>query len=74
MMVRVDQAGQKNVTFEIEHFIGGVWQTGSLPHGFNETVTNKKATVGNFPLVVVHGDDVGVFDEKGWHWSVRWMD
>ena len=28
---------------------------------------NKKTTIGNLPLMVVHGDDVGVFDEKCSH-------
>jgi hypothetical protein len=33
----------------------------------DEAVTNKKTTLGNLPLMVVHGDDMGVFDEKGCH-------
>jgi hypothetical protein len=32
-----------------------------------EAITNKKTTIGKFPLVVVHRQNIGVFDEKGCH-------
>ena len=66
-MVRVDEPRQDDVTLEVEDFVGGRGQIAGLPYLFDEAVTNKKTTIGNFPLVVIHGDDVGVFDEKGCH-------
>jgi len=69
VMVRIDQPRQNDMTVQVEHFIGFVGQTGSLIYLFNEAIANKKTTIGNLPLMVVHGDNVGVFDEKGCHGS-----
>jgi len=67
MMMGVDEARQYDVTFEVEDFIGA---GGKLTHGANlldEAASNKKTTLGNLALMVVHGYDVCVFDEEGGH-------
>ncbi len=66
-MVRVDQARQDDVTLKIEHFIGCGRQLAHRSHLLDEPAANKKTTIGNLPLVVIHSNDVGVFDEKGGH-------
>jgi hypothetical protein len=70
-MMGVDQARYDDMPFEIEDFIGSGWQFASLAHFFNEAVSYEKTTVGNFPLVVVHGEDVCVFDEESCHGVVE---
>jgi hypothetical protein len=69
-MMRVDETGEEDVTFEVEHFVGFVRQIGNLPYMFNKSVANKETTIGDFGVVVVHGEEVGVFDEEGWHGRV----
>ena len=67
MMVRVDETRQEDVTREVEHFIGS---GGELGHGsdfFNEAAANEKTTIRKFGLVVVHGEEVGVFYQEGGH-------
>jgi hypothetical protein len=59
----MDKPRQDGVTLEVEHFVGGFGKLGHRPDLLDEAAANKKTTLGNFPLVVVHGDDVGVFDE-----------
>ena len=76
MMMRVDQAGQDDMTFEIEHFIGGLRKRVRWPDLFDEAVSNEKSALGNFARavsqrVVIHRDDVSVFDEKGCHFGVE---
>ncbi len=63
MVMGVDQAGQDQVAGQVEDFIGLVGQTGSCPYLFDEAVANKKTTVGNLPLVVIHCKDMCVCDE-----------
>jgi len=65
--VRVDETRQEHVTREVEDFVGGLRQTGSLPYAFDEAITNKKTTIRDFGLAVVQGEEVGVFDEEGGH-------
>ena len=67
--MRVDQARQYNVAFEIKNLISGGWKIAGQPDLFNDPVSNKKTTLGNFPLMVIHGDDVCVFYEEGCHVS-----
>lgn len=67
VMMRVDETGEEDVTFEVEDLVGFGVQTGSLPHLFDEAVANEKTTVREFGVVVVHGEEVGVFDEEGGH-------
>jgi hypothetical protein len=51
------------VPLEVEDFVGCGRQAGGRPYLFDEAVANKKTTIGNFPLMVIHGNDVGVLDE-----------
>ena len=67
VVMRVDEAREEDVTFEVEGFIGLAGQTGSLSYLFNETVADKKTAIGEFGVAVVHGEEVGVFDEEGGH-------
>lgn len=67
VMMRVDEAGEEDVAFEVEDFVGFGRQTGSLSYLFNKSITDKKTTVRDFGVVVVHGEEVGVFDEEGGH-------
>ena len=67
MVVGVDQTRQNQITCQVEHLIGLVGQTTSLPYVLYEAITNKKTTVGNLPLVVIHRKDMCVCDEKGCH-------
>ena len=50
---------------------GGLRQAGAGTDLLDDPVANKKTTLGNFPLVVIHGDKVGVFDEEGGHWILE---
>ncbi len=63
VMVCVDQPRQDDVPLQIEHFVRVVGQTGSLPYPLDESAANKKTTIGNLPLMVIHSDNVGVLDE-----------
>ena len=54
---------------EVEHFIGFVGQLASFADLLEEAIANKKTTIGNLPLMVIHSDDVDVFDEKSCHGS-----
>lgn len=67
MMMRVDETREEDVTFEVEGFVGVAGQTGSLSYLFDEAVADKKTTIWDFGVVVVHGEEVGVFDEEGGH-------
>ena len=51
VMVRIDEAGQNDVTFEVEHFIGGLRQFLLRADLFDEAVAHEKTTLGNFPRV-----------------------
>jgi hypothetical protein len=62
-MVRVDQPRQDNVSLQVEHFVGSGGQFARRAHLFDESAPNKKTTIGNLPLMVIHGDNVSVFDE-----------
>lgn len=62
MVVRVDQPRQEHVTGEVEHFVGGLGQDGRLADGFDEPIADKKTTFREFGLVVVHGEEMSVFD------------
>jgi hypothetical protein len=61
--VRVDQPRQENVTREVEDFVGGLRQVGGFTNPLDEAVANKKTTIRKLGLVIVHGEDVCVFDE-----------
>jgi hypothetical protein len=67
VMMRVDQPRQEDMTFEVKHFIGSLRKFARRADLFDEAVTNKKTTLGKLPLMVVHGDKIGVFDEKSCH-------
>ena len=62
VMVRIDQTRQDDMPFEIEHFIGSGWQAGRLPDLLNKTIADENSTVRNFGLVVIHGNNIYVFD------------
>lgn len=62
VVMRVDEAREEEVTFEVEGFIGCGVQTFSLPDLLDETIADEKTTIGDFGVVVVHGEEVGVFD------------
>lgn len=74
VVMRVDETREEDVTFEVEGFIGLAGQTGSLSYLFNETVADEKTTIGDFGVVVVHGEEVGVFDEEGGHGEERGLE
>ena len=63
MVVGVDEPRQDDVIVKVEDFIGGVGEFGHGSDFLDESAANKKTTIGNFPLMVVHGEDVGVLDE-----------
>ena len=62
-MVRVDQPWQDDVPVEVEHFIGGLGKLAGFSDLFDEAIANKKTTIGNLPLMVIHGEHIGVFNE-----------
>jgi hypothetical protein len=66
-MMRVDEARHDNVTFEVENFVGSSGKVSVFFDLLDETVTDKKTTIRQFGLVVIHGEQIGVFDEKGGH-------
>jgi hypothetical protein len=72
MMVRVDQPRQNDVIFEVKHLIGCRWKFTRRPNLLDEAAANKKATIGNLPLMVIHSNNVGIFDEEGSH-VVEWF-
>ena len=41
---------------------------------FDEAVTHEKTTLGNFPLTVVHRNDISILDEKGGHTIAKLSD
>jgi len=63
VMVRVDQPRHDDVTSQVEHFIGGLREIGGLANLLDEAIANKKTTIRELGLVVVHGEDVGMLDE-----------
>ena len=67
MMMGIDQPRQHDMAFEIEHFISSRRKIAHLADLLNEATANKKTTLGNFPLMVIHGDNVGVLDQKSGH-------
>lgn len=67
VVMRVDEARKEDVTFEVEGFIGFAGQTGSLSYLFDESIFDKKTTIREFGVAVVHGEEVSVFDEEGGH-------
>ena len=67
MMMGVYEAGENDMPFEIEHFIGGIGQFAHRADLLDESAANKETTLGNLPLMVVHGYDGCVFYEKGSH-------
>jgi hypothetical protein len=58
------------MTLEVKDLVGCLGEFRHGPDFLGEPAANKKTTLGNFPLVVIHGDDVGVFDQKGSHFVV----
>ena len=74
VMVRVDETRRDDVTFEVEDFVGFVGQIGNLPHLLNDSIFDKKTAARDFGLVVVHGEEVGVFDEEGGHGEDRGLE
>ena len=76
VMMRVDESREEDVTFEVKGFVGVGGQIGSLSYLFDESVFDKKTTIREFGVAVVHGEEVGVFDEEGGHrrseeWRIR---
>jgi hypothetical protein len=67
VMMGVDQSRQEDVPAQVEYFVGGIGQTGSLTCLLDDPVPNKKTTLGNLPLVVIHRNDMGVFYQKCVH-------
>ena len=62
VMVRVDETGHDDMACEIKDFVGNLGQTASWPYILDEAIFNEKTTIREFGLVVVHGEEVGVFD------------
>jgi len=67
VVVRVDQPRQDDVTAEVEHFISRLGQLTRCADLLDKAIPNKKTTIGNFPLMVIHDDNVGMCDEKACH-------
>ena len=67
VMMRVDETRQDDVTCEVEDFVGGLGEVGGFTDLLDEAVANKKTTVREFGLVVIHGEEMGVFDEESCH-------
>ena len=74
VVMRVDEAGEEDMSFEVEDFVCVAGQTGSLSYLFDESVFDKKTTIREFGVVVVHGEEVGVFDEEGGHGMGRGLE
>ena len=62
VMMRVDEPRQDDVPLEVEDFIGGGGQHARWRNLLDEPVFYEKTTIRQFGLVVVHGEEVGVFD------------
>jgi hypothetical protein len=68
MVVGVDQSRQDQVASQVEHFVARLRKFTGRTDLFDEPVPHKKTTLGDFPLVVIHGDkDRGVLYKKGAH-------
>ena len=67
MMMRVDQPRQDDVALEIEDFIGGDGQLVHRADLFDQSAPNKKTTLGNFLLMIIHCDNICVFYKEGCH-------
>lgn len=64
VVVGVDEAGQNDVTGEVEYGVGGGGQVGGGADLLDDVVYDVEATVGDFAALVVQGDEDGrVFDE-----------
>ena len=74
--MRVDQPRHDDVTLEVEHFIGSGREIPRRSGLGDDPVFDKKTTIRKFGLVVIHRDDMSVFDEEGSHvvWLVWWLD
>ena len=68
-MVRVDEAWQDEVIFEVEHFIGSGGKFTCRADLLNEAIANKQTASGNLPLAIIHGNDIGVLNKKSRHWD-----
>jgi len=64
VMVRIDETGQDDMNFEINHIISRLGKRARRADLINESVSNEKTPPGNFPLMVVHGHKVGILDKK----------
>jgi hypothetical protein len=62
VVVGIDKPGQQHVTAQIERLIRRLWKICHGPDLFDKSVADKKATVGEFPKVVIHRDNVHVLD------------
>lgn len=67
VVMGVDQPRQDDVAGQVEHLVGGLGQVGGRPDLLDEAVTDKKATLRNLGLVVVHGGYECIFDEEATH-------
>src|SRR5215813_8930249 len=66
-MVRVDETWQDEVPREVEHFLGRGGQVRRRADLLDEAIANKQTTIGNLPLAVIHGHDVGMCDKQRRH-------
>ena len=62
MMMGVDETRHHDMPREVEDFVGFGGQAGSGADLLDEAIANEKTTIGNFPLMVVHGEEMRVFD------------
>ena len=53
--------------FAVDSLQEMVRQVGAEPDLGDEAVMDKKATVGELPLVVIHSDEIRILDEQGGH-------
>src|SRR5215471_18598658 len=67
VMVRIDEVWQDEVIGEVEYRIGRGGQCTRRADLLNEAIANKQTTSGNLPLAIIHGNDIGVLNQKRSH-------
>jgi hypothetical protein len=54
VVVSVDQSRQEDVILQVQNFVGAGGQGRGRPDLFDDSIPNKKTTVGNLPALVIH--------------------
>jgi hypothetical protein len=66
MVVGINQTRQDDMPGHVHHLICRVWQAFTGTNPLNDSVTDKKTTIGYFPAVVIHSyKDGSMANEKG---------